>query len=65
VWLRPMIRWLRAAYLRRFLAAAQDSPWPHMASAARARIADINTRPAEAARLLRIAERAEAAARQS
>lgn len=61
VWLRPMISWLRAAYLRRFVAAAQDSPWPHLASAARARIADVNTRPAEAARLLRIAERAEAA----
>lgn len=61
VWLRPIIRWLRAAYLRQFAAAARDSPWPHLASAARARIADVNTRPAEAARLLRIAERAEAA----
>jgi aminoglycoside phosphotransferase (APT) family kinase protein len=65
VWLRPVIRWLRAAYLRRFLAAAQDSPWPYLARAARARIADVNTRPAEAARLLRIAERAEAAAGES
>ncbi len=62
VWLRPVIRWLRTAYLNRFVAAAQDNPWPHLASVARARIADINTRPAEAARLLRIAERAEAAA---
>ena len=56
VWLRPVIRWLRMAYCRRFAAAVRDSPWPHLASAARARIADINTRPAEAARLLRIAE---------
>jgi aminoglycoside phosphotransferase (APT) family kinase protein len=60
VWLRPAIRWLRAGYLRHFLAAVQDSPWEHIASTARARIADPNTRPAEAARLLRIAERAEA-----
>lgn len=60
VWIRPLIGWLRAAYLRRFLAAVRDSPWPHLASAARVRIADINTRPAEATRLLRIAEHAEA-----
>jgi aminoglycoside phosphotransferase (APT) family kinase protein len=64
VWLRPMIRWLRAAYLRCFLAAVHDSPWPEIASTARARIADVNTRPSEAARLLRIAERAQAAAQQ-
>jgi aminoglycoside phosphotransferase (APT) family kinase protein len=59
--LRPMIGWLRTAYLRRFVASALDSPWPHLASAARARMADVNVRPAEAARLLRIADRAEAA----
>jgi aminoglycoside phosphotransferase (APT) family kinase protein len=60
VWLRPVIGSLRTAFLRRFLAAVQDSPRPHLASAARARIADANTRPAEAVRLLRIAEQAEA-----
>ncbi len=61
VWLRPVIGSLRTTFGRRFLAAVQDSPWPHLAAAARARIADINTRPAEAARLLRLAERAERA----
>jgi aminoglycoside phosphotransferase (APT) family kinase protein len=54
--LRPVVGSLRRAFCRRFLAAAQDSPWPHLASAARVRIADVNTRPAEAARLLRFAE---------
>jgi hypothetical protein len=63
--LRPVIRWLRAAYLRGFLAGVHDSPWPHLASAARARIGDVNTRPAEAARLLRIAESADANAGQN
>jgi aminoglycoside phosphotransferase (APT) family kinase protein len=65
MWLRPVIRWLRTDFLRRFAASAADSPWPHLASAARARIADVNTRPAEAARLLRVAERADAAGRAS
>jgi aminoglycoside phosphotransferase (APT) family kinase protein len=59
--LRPVIGSLRTAFCRRFLARAQDSPWPHLASTARARIADVNTRPSEAARLLRIAEQAETA----
>lgn len=57
--LRPVIGSLRTAFCRHFLAAVQDSPWPHLASAARVRIADVNTRPAEATRLLRIAEQAE------
>lgn len=59
VWLRPVIGSLRAAFLRRFLASVQDNPGPHIAAAARARIADFNTRPGEAARLLRFAEQAE------
>jgi tRNA A-37 threonylcarbamoyl transferase component Bud32 len=58
--LRPIIGWLRAAFCRGFLAAVQDSPWPHVAAAARVRIADVNTRPAEATRLLRFAEQAAA-----
>jgi hypothetical protein len=61
LWLRPVVGPLRAAFCRRFLAAVRDKPWPHLAGAARLRIADINTRPSEAARLLRIAERAESA----
>lgn len=61
--LRPVIGLLRADFCRRFVAAAGDSPWPHLAGAARARMADVNTRPSEAARLLRIAEQAERRAR--
>jgi aminoglycoside phosphotransferase (APT) family kinase protein len=61
IWLRPVIGALRTAYCRRFAARVHDSPWPHLARAARVRIADVNTRPSEAARLLRIAERAESA----
>jgi aminoglycoside phosphotransferase (APT) family kinase protein len=59
--LRPVIGSLRTAFCRRFLASVHDSPLPHLASAARARIADVNTRPAEAARLQRFAEQAETA----
>lgn len=59
MWLRPVVGMLRTAFCRRFAAGVRDSPWPHIARAARVRIADVNTRPSEAARLLRIAERAE------
>lgn len=57
--LRPIIAALRGTFLRHFVAAVRDSPWPHIASAARVRIADVNTRPAEAARLARLIEEAE------
>jgi aminoglycoside phosphotransferase (APT) family kinase protein len=60
-YLRPLIKSLRTAFCRRFAARAHASPWPHIASAARLRIADVNTRPSEADRLLRIAERARSA----
>jgi tRNA A-37 threonylcarbamoyl transferase component Bud32 len=63
IWLRPVIGVLRRTFCRRFAAGVCDSPWPHIASAARLRMADINTRPSEAGRLQRIAERAESAAR--
>lgn len=63
IWLRPVIGVLRTAFCRRFAAGVRDSPWPHIASAARLRMADINTRPSEAGRLQRIAERAESADR--
>lgn len=59
--LRPVVGVLRTALCRRFAASVDDSPWPHIASAARVRMSDVNTRPSEAARLLRIAERAESA----
>ena len=61
--IRPLIGLLRAEFIRGFLAAAADSPWPHIAAAARLRLTNVNTRPSEAARLLRIAERAESAGR--
>jgi aminoglycoside phosphotransferase (APT) family kinase protein len=63
IWLRPVIGVLRTTFCRRFAAGVRDSPWPHIASAARLRMADINTRPSEAGRLQRIAERAESAER--
>ena len=61
MWLRPVVGPLRTAFCRRFAAAVRDRPWPHIATAARLRMRDVNTRPSEAARLLRIAERAESA----
>jgi aminoglycoside phosphotransferase (APT) family kinase protein len=61
LWLRPAALWLRHVLVREFLRSVPDDPWPHIASVARARIGDVNTRPSEAARLLRIAERAESA----
>ncbi|MBO0831529.1 MAG: phosphotransferase [Actinobacteria bacterium] len=63
LWLRPAIGLLRRQFCRRFTRGVHDSPWPHIASAARVRLSDVNTRPSEAARLLRIAERAESADR--
>jgi aminoglycoside phosphotransferase (APT) family kinase protein len=63
IWLRPVIGVLRSTFCRRFAAGVRDSPWPHIASAARLRMADINTRPSEAGRLQQIAERAESAHR--
>jgi aminoglycoside phosphotransferase (APT) family kinase protein len=59
---RPLIGSLRMAFCRRFAAGVRDKPWPHLATAARLRIANVNTRPSEAARLLRIAEQAESVA---
>lgn len=50
---------LRAIHLAQFIAYAVDDPWPVMASAARQRMKDPNVRPSEAARLQRIADRAE------
>jgi aminoglycoside phosphotransferase (APT) family kinase protein len=59
VLLRPIIGALRAVFFRHFIGAVRDSPWPHIATAARVRIAVPNTRPAEAERIARLAERAE------
>jgi aminoglycoside phosphotransferase (APT) family kinase protein len=50
---------IRSILVRDFLAAVHDDPQPHIAARARARAADRTVRPAEADRLLRIAEQAE------
>ncbi len=57
--LRPAISSIRAVLLRRFRALVRNDPGPQMAKVARARIADRNTRAAEAQRLQAIADRAE------
>ena len=55
-WLRPVAGGLRRMLVRRFVAAARDDPGPYLARVARYRMADVNVRPAEAARLRRLAE---------
>ena len=54
-WLMPVIGWLRRGFLRRFLAAVRDDPRPHLARVASYRLKDPNVRPAEAARVRRLA----------
>ncbi len=55
-WIRPAAWSLRKVFLRRFQAAVRDDPGPYLAQVATYRLADVNVRPAEAARLLRLAE---------
>jgi len=57
-WLRPAAGGLRRLFLRRFRAAVRDDPGPYLAEVARYRMTDPNVRPAEAARLLRLARQA-------
>jgi tRNA A-37 threonylcarbamoyl transferase component Bud32 len=57
--LRPVVGTLRAAFVRQFLAGVHDDPKAHVARVARERAQDRNVRPAEADRLLRMAEQAE------
>lgn len=57
-WLAPVARLLRRVFLRRFRAAVRDDPGPHLDRVARLRLADPNVRPAEAARLRRLAGQA-------
>ena len=61
-WLRLATRWLRRTFLRRFQAAVRDDPRPYVARVAGHRLADPNVRPAEAARLRRLAKQADQAA---
>jgi len=62
-WLTPVARGLRRVFLSRFRAAVRDDPRPHLAWVARFRLKDPNVRPAEAARLRRLAGRADAGLR--
>ncbi|HET7245387.1 MAG TPA: phosphotransferase [Streptosporangiaceae bacterium] len=54
-WLAPVAGGLRRLFLRRFLAAVRDDSRPHLARVAAYRLEDPNVRPAEAARLRRLA----------
>ncbi len=54
-WLRPGVRGLRRSFVRRFRAAVHDDPRPYLAKAGRQRLKDPNVRPAEAARVRRLA----------
>jgi aminoglycoside phosphotransferase (APT) family kinase protein len=60
LWLRPAAVWLRHVLVREFLGTVRDEPWPHLARAAEARVADINTRASEVPRLHRAVQRAQA-----
>ena len=62
-WLRPAVGGLRQVFLRRFRTAVRDDPGPHLAQVAELRIADPNVRPAEAARLRRLAALSDQAGR--
>lgn len=55
-WLTPVARGLVRVFLSRFRAAVRDDPGPHLARAAAYRLHDSNVRPAEAARLRRLAD---------
>jgi hypothetical protein len=59
-WLTPWARGLRRVFLSRFRSAVRDDPRPHLARVASYRLKDPNVRPAEAARLRRLAGRADA-----
>jgi hypothetical protein len=58
-WTRPAVAGLRRIFLNRFPAAVRDDPGPHLAQIAAHRLADVNVRPAEAARIRRLARSAQ------
>jgi Phosphotransferase enzyme family len=58
LWLRVPALWLRRVLVGELLRNVRDEPWPHIAKAAEARIADINTRPSEVPRLRRAVQKA-------
>lgn len=58
-WFRPAVAGLRRIFLNRFQAAVRDDPGPHLAQLAAHRLTDVNVRPAEAARIRRLARAAQ------
>jgi aminoglycoside phosphotransferase (APT) family kinase protein len=56
-WIRPAVAGLRRVFLRQFRAAVRDDPGPYLAQVAAHRLTDANVRPAEAARIRRLAQR--------
>jgi aminoglycoside phosphotransferase (APT) family kinase protein len=58
-WLRPAVRALIRLFLRKFLQAVSADPAPYLPGIISHRMRDVSVRPAEAARLRRLAERAE------
>jgi Ser/Thr protein kinase RdoA (MazF antagonist) len=54
-WIRLAVGTVRRVLIRRFRAAVRDDPAPYLAQVARFRMTDPNVRPAEAARLRRLA----------
>ena len=55
---RPIVGAIRAALIRQFRTAVRDDAGPHLVDVARERMLDPNVRPAEIARLTRLAEQA-------
>jgi aminoglycoside phosphotransferase (APT) family kinase protein len=58
-WIRPAVAGLRRIFLSQFRAAVRDDPGPHLAPVAARRLTDVNVRPAEAARMRRLARKAQ------
>jgi hypothetical protein len=54
-WIRPAVSVLRRIFLSRFRAAVRDDLGPYLAQMAAHRLTDVNVRPAEAARIRRLA----------
>ncbi len=57
-WVRSAVAGLRRVFLSRFRAAVRDDPGPYLAQVAAHRLTDVNVRPAEAARIRRLARAA-------
>jgi|SRR5271165_340256 len=63
--IRPAVGAVRSALIRQFRAAVRDDPGPHIAAVAKERMLDLNIRPAEVERLIRLTGQANDAERAS